>query len=156
MVKQPTNSSIKDAQQRLWHYLSSDNLSGHKFAMHHSIGPYVCDFVCLEQKLIIEMIGEQQIIRKTANYTRTKYLEILRFRVLWISESEVLRDFDIVKKKIESEIMRPSLGEGKIKEQDTPPPYFVTPIPERQTPNANELICSLFEDQNDKAISYGQ
>jgi len=44
------------------------------------IGPYIVDFVCLEERLVIEVDGSQHLER--ANARRDDYLESLGFRVL--------------------------------------------------------------------------
>ena len=45
-----------EAEELLWHYLSSDGL-GVTFKRQHIIGDYIADFVCLSHKLIVELDG---------------------------------------------------------------------------------------------------
>jgi very-short-patch-repair endonuclease len=47
------------AEQRLWYRLRSRSLYGMKFVRQEPIGPYIVDFVCRKQRLIIEVDGDQ-------------------------------------------------------------------------------------------------
>jgi very-short-patch-repair endonuclease len=46
-------------EKLLWGHLRDRRLGGHKFRSQQPIGPYIADFVCQEQKLIIEADGSQ-------------------------------------------------------------------------------------------------
>ncbi len=48
-----------DVEMRLWSDLRSRRLNGYKFARQIPFGPYVADFVCREQRLIVEVDGSQ-------------------------------------------------------------------------------------------------
>ena len=48
-----------DAEQRLWSQLRARGLMGWKFRRQQPIGPYIVDFVCYEQRLIVEVDGSQ-------------------------------------------------------------------------------------------------
>jgi very-short-patch-repair endonuclease len=47
------------AEWKLWYRLRARSLAGSKFVRQEPIGPYVVDFVCREQRLIIEVDGGQ-------------------------------------------------------------------------------------------------
>lgn len=53
---QPTN-----AEKRLWQHLRANQLGGCKFPRQAAIGPYIVDFICFSQKLIIELDGPQHL-----------------------------------------------------------------------------------------------
>jgi very-short-patch-repair endonuclease len=44
------------AETRLWHFLKAEKL-GVKFRRQAAIGPYIVDFVCFSNRLIIELDG---------------------------------------------------------------------------------------------------
>ena len=44
-----------DAEALLWSRLRKRALAGHKFRRQRPIGPYVVDFICLEENLIVEV-----------------------------------------------------------------------------------------------------
>ncbi len=58
-LAQKLRKSSTDAELRLWLQLKNRNLGGFKFRRQHPIPPYIVDFVCLEQKLIVELDGGQ-------------------------------------------------------------------------------------------------
>lgn len=74
-------------EKRLWHFLRAKQLRGHKFRRQAAIGPYIVDFVCFAQKLIIELDGPQHLesnaidhdTRRT-NWLNTRGFHIIRFR----------------------------------------------------------------------------
>jgi very-short-patch-repair endonuclease len=43
----------------LWGHLRDRRMAGHKFRSQQPVGPFIADFVCQEQKLIIEADGSQ-------------------------------------------------------------------------------------------------
>ena len=48
-----------DAEKALWTKLRNRELQGVKFRRQHPIGPYIVDFVSLQERLIIEIDGGQ-------------------------------------------------------------------------------------------------
>ncbi len=48
-----------DAERLLWCHLRLRQLGGYKFRRQQPLGPYIVDFVCLEQRLIVEVDGGQ-------------------------------------------------------------------------------------------------
>lgn len=80
------------AEQKLWQQLRNRRLAGLKFRRQMPIGPYVVDFISLEQGLVIEVDGSQhdeQAARKH-DETRTAYLNQQGFRVIRVWNNDVL------------------------------------------------------------------
>ena len=50
-------ANMTDSERLLWSYLKSRQLNGYKFRRQYIIGSYIVDFVCLQNKLIIECDG---------------------------------------------------------------------------------------------------
>jgi len=50
-------SSPTQAEQTLWELLKTKQLNGYKFRRQHIIDRFIADFVCLKQKLILEIDG---------------------------------------------------------------------------------------------------
>ena len=48
-----------DTETGLWNRIRNRQIDGHKFSRQVPIGPYVCDFVCREKNLVIEVDGGQ-------------------------------------------------------------------------------------------------
>jgi len=77
-------NKMTEAEKRLWRLLRAGQLNGHKFRRQVAIGSYVVDFVCLSQKLIIELDGPQHCENDAAEHDarRTAWLHSLGYRVL--------------------------------------------------------------------------
>ncbi|MDO8846674.1 DUF559 domain-containing protein [Methylicorpusculum sp.] len=69
-------------EQALWQQLRAKRFSGFKFRRQQVIGRYIADFVCFEQKLVIELDGSQHSDTKQADAQRDHWLNGQGFRVL--------------------------------------------------------------------------
>jgi very-short-patch-repair endonuclease len=80
------------AEQKLWQQLRNRRLAGVKFRRQMPIGPYVVDFICLEQGLVIEVDGSQhgEQVNQIHDEARTAYLNQLGFRVIRVWNNDVL------------------------------------------------------------------
>jgi very-short-patch-repair endonuclease len=77
----------------LWRRLRARSLCGHKFVRQEPIGPYIVDFVCREQRLVIEVDGGQHAIDKR-DAVRDRWLAQHRYRVLRFWNNDVLGNMD--------------------------------------------------------------
>jgi very-short-patch-repair endonuclease len=88
-------------EEVLWEKLRNNTL-GVRFRRQFGIKNYIVDFCCWKEMLVIEIDGsihnDPKI--KENDSVRQKYLEALGFRVLRFSNSEVLRNSDVVIEKI--------------------------------------------------------
>ena len=91
-----------NAEHRLSWLLRSRRLKGHRFRRQHAIGPFVVDFICVEQAQIIELAGAQHVLGLGADARRKQFLESLGYQVIRIWDSEVLSDPRSVLQKIRS------------------------------------------------------
>ena len=82
-----------EAEKKLWNRLRARSLGGHKFARQEPIGPYVVDFVCRGQRLVIEVDGGQHAT-DTRDAARDRWLAEHRYRVLRFWNNDVLRNTD--------------------------------------------------------------
>jgi very-short-patch-repair endonuclease len=71
-----------DAEKLLWQELRRGKLTGARFRRQVPIGPYVADFACLQNKLIVELDGSQHVERAAYDLERSAFFETLKFRVL--------------------------------------------------------------------------
>ena len=81
-----------DAERILWKRLRGRHLANHKFRRQHPIGPYIVDFVCLEQRLVVEIDGSQHAVEQGRDAKRTAWLEAEGYRVLRFWNNEVLEN----------------------------------------------------------------
>jgi very-short-patch-repair endonuclease len=80
---------MTDAEQRLWYHLRLRQLGGYKFRRQQVIGPYIVDFVCLEERLIVDVDGGQHDEQAAKDAERTAWLESQEFRVIRFWNTEV-------------------------------------------------------------------
>lgn len=85
-----------DAEQKLWWSLRNRQLSNHEFRRQHPVGPYIADFCCLEQNLIIEVDGGQHLTQIERDERRTKYLNQNGYQVLGFWNHQVLNELPFV------------------------------------------------------------
>ncbi|MCX6296235.1 MAG: methionine synthase [Bacteroidetes bacterium] len=100
------------ADEKLWETLRNRKLES-KFRRQHPIGQFIADFVCIEEKLIIEVDGEIHDHQKEYDDGRTYMLEDLGYKVIRFSNNIVLKAIDEVIEKIKTELSPLSLGEGQ-------------------------------------------
>ena len=78
-----------DAEAALWYRLRSRRLAGHKFIRQEPIGPYTVDFLCREDRLIVEVDGGQHA-NSSRDAVRDKWLKDRNYRILRFWNSDVL------------------------------------------------------------------
>jgi very-short-patch-repair endonuclease len=90
------------AEQKLWRVLRNRNLEGYKFRRQHALGPFIADFYCHEARLVIEIDGENHLIRKVKEYDKWRegILRSYGLAVIRFTNDEVFRDLDGVLKAI--------------------------------------------------------
>ena len=91
---------MTDAELALWKVLRGRQFSGHKFRHQHPFGDYILDFVCLSNKLVIEVDGGQYCSQAKNDEVRTKRLQSAGFHVLRFWNNEVIEEFEAVKERI--------------------------------------------------------
>lgn len=89
-----------DAERRLWRLLRNRSLAGYKFRRQHPIGPYICDFACIDKKLVVEVDGGQHRVEAARDDIRTAYLQAQGFNVLRFWNHEVLKETEAVLERI--------------------------------------------------------
>jgi very-short-patch-repair endonuclease len=82
-----------DAETVLWNHIRSRQIDGHKFARQVPIGTYICDFVCREKQIVIEVDGGQHA-ESAADTVRDAYLIAEGYRVLRFWNNDVLGNLE--------------------------------------------------------------
>jgi very-short-patch-repair endonuclease len=82
-----------DAETRLWHRIRNRQISGYKFVRQEPIGRYICDFVCREELIVVEVDGGQHLESKS-DEIRDAYLADEGYRVLRFWNNDVLSNID--------------------------------------------------------------
>jgi very-short-patch-repair endonuclease len=89
-----------DGEKALWNRIRNRQIDGHKFVRQQPIEGYICDFVCREKSLIVEVDGGQH----NDDAIRDRRLIDEGYRVLRFWNNDVLRNLDGVLITIQSEL----------------------------------------------------
>ena len=95
-----------DAERALWSILRQRQVPGHRFRRQAPVGPYIVDFVCFENKLVIEVDGGQHAEQADYDDARTAWLESQGLRVLRFWNNQVLQEMDAVREAVWLEVGR--------------------------------------------------
>ncbi|KTE25358.1 MULTISPECIES: endonuclease domain-containing protein [unclassified Sphingopyxis] len=80
--------ALTDQEKKLWGALRDRRLGGFKFRKQQPIGPFIADFVCQDQRLIVEIDGSQHAESQT-DTARDAFLNDKGYRVLRVWNNEV-------------------------------------------------------------------
>ena len=89
---------LTPSEAALWRALRRPGLSGRKFRRQQSIGPYIVDFYCAAEKLVIELDGAAHDSERAASQdeTREQFLRSLGLTVIRLENRHVIEDPDAV------------------------------------------------------------
>ena len=114
-IKTPRSRLLRvnqtDAEQKLWWRLRNRQVSGAKFVRQEPIGPYIVDFICREQRLIVEVDGGQHA-DSPADKVRDEWLTSHNYRVMRFWNNDVLKNIDGVLQTISAALDRESPSPG--------------------------------------------
>ncbi len=101
-------SNPTEAEKIMWKILKGRKLAGYKFRRQHIIGSYIADFVCIPERLIIEVDGliHQVPENKKSDEERTKDLYQLGFEVIRFTNEQVLHNTDNVLNEILAQLKK--------------------------------------------------
>jgi very-short-patch-repair endonuclease len=91
-------NSSTSAEACLWFYLKQKKLAGRKFTRQKSIGDFIIDFYCPEEKIAIELDGEQHFweVGIMQDNKKTNFLECLGIVVIRFENKWVFEDIEFV------------------------------------------------------------
>ncbi|WP_428675409.1 endonuclease domain-containing protein [Reyranella sp.] len=82
--------NLTNAECLLWSRLRRRQLNDFKFRRQHMIGSYICDFVCVEARVVIELDGSQHLDHAPYDAHRDRFLRSKGYRVLRFWNGDVL------------------------------------------------------------------
>lgn len=106
--QQPTTE-----EEQLWEALRNRRLAGYKFRRQYVIEQYIVDFICVSERLIVELDGMHHADAEQAAYdeVRSQFLQAAGYRILRFWNHHVEQDIadvlDTIKRAIDREL-RPS------------------------------------------------
>src|ERR1700740_2075857 len=92
-----------NAETVLWNRIRNRQIDGHEFSRQVPIGAYVCDFLCREKYLVIEVDGGQHA-DSAVDAIRDGYLITKGYRVLRFWNNDVLGNLEGVLSTIQTEL----------------------------------------------------
>ncbi len=94
--------NMTEAESMMWECLKCYKKS-HHFRRQHMIGDYIVDFVCLTNRLVIEVDGEYHFTdeQQKLDTMRTEYLNSKGFHVMRFTNQQVMNETNAVKASIE-------------------------------------------------------
>ena len=87
-------------EQLLWTALRNGQIGGLTFRRQHPIGPYVADFFCHSIGLVVEVDGMSHDNKLMQDARKTEYFEQQGFRVLRVTNSDVMHELEAVARAI--------------------------------------------------------
>ena len=94
-----------DAETVLWNRIRNRQIDGQKFVRQVPIDGYICDFVCRERRLIVEVDGGQHN-ESVADAIRDRCLAEGGYRVLRFWNNDVLGNIDGVLTMLQAELSK--------------------------------------------------
>jgi len=106
LQRKALRNSSTSAEAVLWNNLKNGQLSGKKFRRQESIGPYIVDFYCPENRLVVELDGASHFTENGAEYDakRTHYFRDRNIRVIRFENKTVYRDLEYVLETIKGNL----------------------------------------------------
>jgi very-short-patch-repair endonuclease len=96
------------AEKRLWQVLRGNRLDGLYFRRQHAVGTYILDFVCVQEKLVIEVDGGSHLEQEEYDSERTQWLEDEKgYRVIRFTNDDVLKNIHEVVEAIRNAVKGP-------------------------------------------------
>jgi very-short-patch-repair endonuclease len=98
-----------DAETVLWNRIRNRQIDGHKFVRQEPISGYICDFVCRELNLIVEVDGGQHN-ESASDAARDRRLIEQGYRVLRFWNNDVLGNIEGVLTALQAELSDRAAG----------------------------------------------
>jgi very-short-patch-repair endonuclease len=92
------------AEKKLWQCLRNRQFRGLKFRRQHPIDKYIVDFICVEQKLVVEVDGGIHLLAEQKEHDAYRTEELTQnygLRIIRLTNEEVENDIWKALKKIE-------------------------------------------------------
>jgi len=81
-------------ERLLWSRIKPSRMLTYRFRRQHPIDGYVVDFCCVSEKIVVEIDGLSHAHTGIDDATRQQRLEKLGYRVIRITNDDVIRDVD--------------------------------------------------------------
>ena len=101
-LRKELRNNLTPAEAALWKALKRGQLDGRKFRRQHSVGNYILDFYCPQEKLAVELDGRHHFSEAgfEADSERTEFLNRHVIRVLRFENKDVFEHLEGVLEEI--------------------------------------------------------
>jgi very-short-patch-repair endonuclease len=103
LISRKLRANQTDAETTLWNRIRNRQINGDKFVRQEPIGSYICDFVCREKLVVIEVDGGQHS-ESVKDEVRDRYLRAQGYRVMRFWNNDVLSNIEGVLTVIDDEL----------------------------------------------------
>ena len=109
-LRRQNRNNLTPAEAELWKHLQSGKLDGKKFRRQHSVGNYILDFYCPQEKLGIELDGKVHFNDNAfeADSARTEYLNTLNIKIIRFENKDVFEQLEGVLEEIRQNFTTPN------------------------------------------------
>lgn len=97
-------NSPTEPEFEMWQLLRARRLCGFRFNRQVMIGPFICDFACRSERLIVEIDGASHLQDHVYDRRRTEFLQAKGYRVIRFWNSEVMENPEGVANRILSHL----------------------------------------------------
>lgn len=89
---------LTPAEAKLWAHIKSSQLEGRKFRRQHSVGRYILDFYCPQERFAVELDGEVHsfVSAQERDLERDSFLNVQGIKVLRFENKVVFQDVEAV------------------------------------------------------------
>lgn len=89
---------LTPAEAKLWTHIRSSQLEGRKFRRQHSVGRYILDFYCPQERLAVELDGEVHsfVSAQERDLERDSFLNAQGIKVLRFENKVVFQEVEAV------------------------------------------------------------
>ncbi len=94
------------AESKFWRYVSNRQLNGLKFKRQVPMGTYIVDFVCHDNKVIVELDGGQHAEQVEQDQLRTNDLQRRGYQVIRYWNHDVLGNIEGVMQDLAEQMNR--------------------------------------------------
>ena len=93
------------SEKRLWKFLQKSQLENRKFRRQHSIGNYIVDFYCPNERLVVEIDGSihNNTVNELYDFERVEFLKNLGHKIIRFRNEEIRDSIEIVLERIKFE-----------------------------------------------------
>lgn len=105
-------SDLTAAENVLWQEIRRKQIHGYHFRRQVPIGPFIADFACVKEKLVIEIdgVGHSKPNELIRDEKRTAYLQSLGWRVVRYMNIEVFDELNAVIDSIWHHLKNPNFN----------------------------------------------